>query len=140
MARSITTRSTNPKIMDDNIKILDDALASASAPEASDVSYDNTDSGLTADNVQAAIDTICARFTTYQTETATATIEAGGYHDFTWELNAGSIFAGYSLSNVASANVSVLAAYIGADGNATIRVKNNGAADITNAGAYIRFF
>ena len=26
MARSITTRSTNPKIMDDNIKILDDAI------------------------------------------------------------------------------------------------------------------
>ena len=56
MARSITTRSTNPKIMDDNIKILDDALASASTPEASDVSYDNTDSGLTATDVQAAID------------------------------------------------------------------------------------
>ena len=56
MARSITTRSTNPKIMDDNIKILDDALASASTPPAEDVSYDNTDSGLTADDVQAAID------------------------------------------------------------------------------------
>ena len=58
MARSITTRSTNPKIMDDNIKILDDALADVSNLEASDVSYDNTDSGLTADNVQAAIDEI----------------------------------------------------------------------------------
>ena len=56
MARSITTRSTNPKIMDDNIKILDDALAAASTPPAEDVSYDNTDSGRTADDVQAAID------------------------------------------------------------------------------------
>ena len=55
MARSITTRSTNPKIMDDNIKILDDALVSASTPPAEDVSYDNTDSGLTADDVQDAI-------------------------------------------------------------------------------------
>ena len=58
MARSITTRSTNPKIMDDNIKLLDDAIAAASTPEASDVSYDNTDSGLTADDVQNAIDEI----------------------------------------------------------------------------------
>lgn len=58
MARSITTRSTNPKIMDDNIKILDDALAIASAPPAENVVYDNTDSGLTADDVQAAIDEI----------------------------------------------------------------------------------
>lgn len=56
MARSITTRSTNPKIMDDNIKILDDALAVASTPPAENVSYDNTDSGLTADDVQDAID------------------------------------------------------------------------------------
>ena len=58
MARSITTRSTNPKIMDDNIKILDDALAEASTPPAEDVSYDNSDSGLTATNVQEAIDEI----------------------------------------------------------------------------------
>ena len=58
MTRSITTRSTNPKIMDDNIKILDDAMASASTPPAEDVSYDNTDSGLTADDVQAALDEI----------------------------------------------------------------------------------
>lgn len=56
MARSITTRSINPKIMDDNIKILDDALAAASTPPAENVSYDNTNSGLTAENVQAAID------------------------------------------------------------------------------------
>jgi len=58
MARSLTTRSTNPKIMDDNIKILDDNLGKASAPDAEDVVYDNTDSGLTADDVQAAIDEI----------------------------------------------------------------------------------
>lgn len=56
MARSITTRSTNPKIMDDNIKILDDSLAVVSTPPAEDVVYDNTDSGLTATDVQAAID------------------------------------------------------------------------------------
>jgi len=58
MARSITTRSTNPKIMDNNIKILDDVLASASAPDAENVVYDNTDSGLTADDVQGAIDEV----------------------------------------------------------------------------------
>lgn len=58
MARSLTTRSTNPKIMDDNIKILDDNLGKASAPDAEDVVYDNTDSGLAADDVQSAIDEI----------------------------------------------------------------------------------
>lgn len=58
MARSLTSRSTNPKIMDDNIKILDDALSAASTPSAEDVSYDNTDSGLTADDVQGAIDEV----------------------------------------------------------------------------------
>ncbi len=58
MARSITTRSTNPKIMDDNIKILDDNLSKASAPDAEDVVYDNTDSGLTATDVQEAIDEV----------------------------------------------------------------------------------
>ena len=61
MARSLTTRSTNPKIMDDNIKILDDALAIASAPPAEDVSYDNTDSGLTATDAQSAIDEVNAK-------------------------------------------------------------------------------
>ena len=62
MARSITTRSTNPKIMDDNIKILDDALGGLPAPDASDVSYDNTDSGLTATDAQAAIDEVNSKF------------------------------------------------------------------------------
>ena len=65
MARSITTRSTNPKIMDDNIKILDDALAIVSAPPAEDVVYDNTDSGLTATDVQDAIDEVFANFSNY---------------------------------------------------------------------------
>ena len=60
MARSLTTRSTNPKIMDDNIKILDYNLGKASAPDAEDVVYDNTDSGLTADDVQAAIDEVAS--------------------------------------------------------------------------------
>ena len=58
MARSITTRSTNPKIMDDNIKILDDALGNVSAEG---VPYDNTDSGLTADDVQGAIDELAPK-------------------------------------------------------------------------------
>ena len=64
MARSVTTRSTNPKIMDDNIKILDDNLGKASAPDAEDVVYDNTGSGLTADDVQAAIDVVNGKFST----------------------------------------------------------------------------
>lgn len=76
MARSITTRSTNPKIMDDNIKILDDALAIASAPPAEDVSYDNTDSGLTATDVQAAIDEMLSSLTTSSSVSATSYNEA----------------------------------------------------------------
>ena len=89
MARSITTRSTNPKIMDDNIKILDDALAIASAPEASDVSYDNTDSGLTATNAQAAIDEVSGNVSALNNNTLTlfssivdgrVEVQSGGYY------------------------------------------------------------
>lgn len=87
MARSITTRSTNPKIMDDNILKLEEAIEAADVsanPEgtaeetllttigidgkkydigasAENVSYDNTDSGLTADDVQAAIDEVLGK-------------------------------------------------------------------------------
>lgn len=68
MSRSLTTRSTNPKIMDDNIKILDDNLGKASAPDAEDVVYDNTDSGLTADDVQSAIDELNTKITLVKTE------------------------------------------------------------------------
>lgn len=80
MARSITTRSTNPKIMDDNIKILDDALGGVSAPEASDVSYDNTDSGLTADDVQGAIDEINTVLGSHVTLLGNTAVTAG-----TWD-------------------------------------------------------
>ena len=50
----ITISSTNPKIMADNIKKLEKAIKGAD--DASEISYDNTESHLTASNVQAAID------------------------------------------------------------------------------------
>lgn len=80
MARSITTRSTNPKIMDDNIKILDDALAVASTPPAEDVTYDNTDSGLTADDVQDAIDEVLTKFIPLSTIVAGNAVEFGTFN------------------------------------------------------------
>ena len=52
----ITISSTNPKIMADNIKKLEKAIKGAD--DASEISYDNTESHLTASNVQAAIDEI----------------------------------------------------------------------------------
>ena len=52
----ITIRSTNPKVIDDNIAKLEKAIKGVD--EASEISYDNTDSGLTAENVQSAIDEI----------------------------------------------------------------------------------
>lgn len=78
----ITIRSTNPKIMADNILKLEESIKAADVsanpsgtaedtllttigidgkkydlgPSAENTSYDNTDSGLTADDVQAAID------------------------------------------------------------------------------------
>ena len=81
MARSITTRSTNLKIMDDNIKILDDALAIASAPPAEDVSYDNTDSGLTATNAQEAIDELSDKTVSMDkiAELTSLTVEASNF-------------------------------------------------------------
>ena len=52
----ITISSTNPKIMADNIKKLEKAIKGAD--DASEISYDNTESHLTASNVQAAIDEV----------------------------------------------------------------------------------
>ena len=54
----ITISSTNPKIMADNIKKLEKAIKGAD--DASEISYDNTTSHLTASNVQAAIDEVVA--------------------------------------------------------------------------------
>lgn len=53
---SITIRSTNPKVIDDNIAKLEKAIKGVD--EASEISYDNTGSGLTAENVQSALDEI----------------------------------------------------------------------------------
>lgn len=82
----ITIRSTNPKVIDDNIAKLEKAIQASDVsanpsgtaeetllssigidgkkydlgPSAANTSYDNTDSGLTADDVQSAIDEIIA--------------------------------------------------------------------------------
>ena len=52
----ITISSTNPKIMADNIKKLEKAIKGSD--DASGISYDNTESHLTATNAQAAIDEV----------------------------------------------------------------------------------
>ena len=57
----ITISSTNPKIMADNIKKLEKAIKGAD--DASEISYDNTESHLTASNVQAAIDEVVSGLT-----------------------------------------------------------------------------
>ena len=57
----ITISSTNPKIMADNIKKLEKAIKGAD--DASEISYDNTASHLTASNVQAAIDEVVSSMT-----------------------------------------------------------------------------
>lgn len=57
----ITISSTNPKIMADNIKKLEKAIKGAD--DASEISYDNTTSHLTASNVQAAIDEVVSGLT-----------------------------------------------------------------------------
>ena len=85
----ITIRSTNVKILDDNIAKLEKAIQAGDVsanpsgtaeetllssigidgkkyelgPEAENTSYDNTDSGLTADDVQAAIDELAPALT-----------------------------------------------------------------------------
>lgn len=141
MARSITIRSTNPKIMDDNIKILDNALAVASTPPAEDVSYDNTDSGLTATDVQAAIDETAKNvdglkpkeiysFTPDGTTTISAALDALyaeniltirskikiGTTCFTiTELLSGNIFA--SSSNIIESKITIICAQITSSGS-----------------------
>ena len=85
----ITIRSTNPKILDDNIAKLEKAIQAGDVsanpsgtaeetllstigidgkkyelgPSAENTSYDNTDSGLTADDVQSAIDELNTKIT-----------------------------------------------------------------------------
>ena len=54
--KSLTIKSTNPAIMSEQIHQL--AKMIKSSDEASEIAYDNTDSGLTAENVQAAIDEV----------------------------------------------------------------------------------
>ena len=64
----ITISSTNPKIMADNIKKLEKAIKGAD--DASEISYDNTESHLTASNVQAAIDEVVSEIGSITSPTA----------------------------------------------------------------------
>lgn len=99
---SITIRSTNPKILDDNIAKLEKAIQASDVsanpsgtaeetllstigidgkkyelgPSAENTSYDNTDSGLTATDIQGAIDEIAPKaWTTLLSPTAAGTSE-----------------------------------------------------------------
>ena len=65
----ITISSTNPKIMADNIKKLEKAIKGAD--DASEISYDNTESHLTASNVQVAIDEVVSGLTSPAAEDVT---------------------------------------------------------------------
>ena len=62
----ITINSTNPKIMADNIKKLEKAIKGAD--DASEISYNNMSSHLTASNVQAAIDEVVSGLTSPDAE------------------------------------------------------------------------
>ena len=109
----ITIRSTNVKILDDNIAKLEKAIQASDVsanpsgtaeetllstigidgkkydlgPSAENTSYDNTDSGLTADNVQAAIDEVLTDLNgLYIAENVSGpsslTVTANSYNDY----------------------------------------------------------
>lgn len=62
--KGLTIRSTNPAIMSEQILQLSKMIKSSD--EASEISYDNTTSGLTAENVQAAIDEVSTGLSTLE--------------------------------------------------------------------------
>lgn len=59
--KGLTIRSTNPAILSEQIFQLQKMIKSSD--EAKEIAYDNTDSGLTAENVQAAIDEVVSGLT-----------------------------------------------------------------------------
>lgn len=114
----ITIRSTNPKVIDDNIAKLEKAIQASDVsanpsgtaeeellstigidgkkydlgPSAENTSYDNTDSGLTADDVQGAIDELETNITNLTDFTVVRlekeyTIEANGTFNFNPTVN-----------------------------------------------------
>lgn len=77
--KGLTIRSTNPAILSEQIFQLQKMIKSSD--EAKEIAYDNTDSGLTAANVQAAIDEIVGdvgNIPVIKTETVTVTTGADG--------------------------------------------------------------
>ncbi len=135
MARSITTRSTNPKIMDDNIKILDDALASASTPPAEDVSYDNTDSGLTATNTQEAIDETINKFNglyvieSKQETFSSYTVSANAYNDYNINVSKEGYTALGVLGCIISGGPRVVISYYGLSAANNVKIRFNNFTD-----------
>lgn len=101
----ITIRSTNPKIMADNILKLEESIKAADVSanpsgeaeetlltsigidgkkynigaSAENVTYDNTDSGLTADDVQDAIDEVNAKFALTELTVPSPTTSGNSY-------------------------------------------------------------
>ena len=129
MARSITTRSINPKIMDDNIKILDDALISAS--DADNISYDNTDSGLTANNVQAAIDEVQGEIDNLyviedkEESISSFTVSANSYNDYSITLNKAGYTAVGVLGCIITGGSRVAISFYGLSATNTIKIRFN---------------
>lgn len=136
---------TSPIITDDtgqDIKTAINALANAISPAAANVTFNNTGTGLSASNVQAAISEICTDL--FQTKTYTTSYTVGGN-------GAGSITAndfevstpsGYSVIGVVdfatqSTSVDIRGVYGRATGSSTMMSLRNVTSTSVTATAYI---
>lgn len=124
------------------IKASIDALAAAVKPDASEITYDNTSSGLSADDVQGAIDEICTELIV--TRTYTASYTAGGNasvaltaNDFNAATPSGYTPIGISDFASQNVNITVRGVYGRATGTASMMVMRNVTSTSVTATAYV---
>lgn len=118
------------------------SLVGAISPSALNVSFDNTGTGLSASNVQAAIAEICSDL--FQTKTYTASYTVGGYasgaitaSDF--DISTPSGYSAIAIVDFAtqSTNVDVRGVYARATGNNTLLAIRNVSSNSVTGTAYI---
>lgn len=119
------------------------SLVGAISPSATNVTYNNTSSGLTASNVQTAIDEICTDL--FQTKTYSASYTAGGNASVTitaddFRATAPNGYTPIAIVDFASQNVSVAVRgiYAKATGtNTMMTLRNVSASSTPTSTAYI---
>ncbi len=136
---------TSPIITDDtgqDIKTAINALANAISPAAANVTFDNTGTGLSASNVQAAIAEICTDLVKTKTYTTTYTVGANTSisltaNDFNVSTPSGYIPIGISNFSSQNVNVVIRGVYGQSTGTSVLMSIRNISSSSVTATAYI---